>query len=103
MLIRDAKKVATCLGFGPRFLHSTGQVYKGGPNSGVFLQITADLSEDLQVPGHNYTFGTVIAAQAQADFEVLSGRSRRILQLHLGKDIAKNLHELAELIREATL
>ena len=77
VLIRDNKKVATCLGFGPRFLHSTGQAYKGGPNTGVFLQITADHSEDIQIPGHRYTFGLVITAQAQADFTVLAKRSRQ--------------------------
>jgi hypothetical protein len=100
-IIRDAKKVATCLGFGPRFLHSTGQVYKGGPNTGVFLQLTAEYTDDIQVPGHKYTFGTVIAAQAQADFEVLSARSRRILQINLGKNISQSLQHLFELIRRA--
>jgi transaldolase / glucose-6-phosphate isomerase len=99
--IRDNKKVATCLGFGPRFLHSTGQAYKGGPNTGVFLQITADCSEDIQIPGHCYTFGVVIAAQAQADFSVLANRSRRILRIHLGKDVRGGLQRLFELIQQA--
>jgi transaldolase / glucose-6-phosphate isomerase len=94
VLIRDTKKVATCLGFGPRFLHSTGQVYKGGPNIGVFLQITADFNEDLQVPTHAYTFGLVISAQAQADFTVLAKRSRRVLRIHLGKDVQGGLLSL---------
>lgn len=94
VIIRDTKKVATCLGFGPRFLHSTGQVYKGGPNTGVFLQITADFSEDLQVPSHTYTFGLVITAQAQADFTVLAKRSRRVLRIHLGKDVRSGLLSL---------
>ena len=62
--VRDKKKVATVLGFGPRFLHSTGQAYKGGPNSGVFLQITCEDAKDLPVPGQKYTFGVVKAAQA---------------------------------------
>ena len=74
---RRARSVATCLGFGPRFLHSTGQAYKGGPNSGVFLQITCDDAEDLPVPGPRYTFGVVKAAQARGDFEVLAERGRR--------------------------
>lgn len=102
VIIRDRKKVATCLGFGPRFLHSTGQAYKGGPNTGVFLQITADHPNDLQVPGHNYTFGLVIKAQAQSDFEVLAKRSRRVLRIHLGSDIKAGLAKLHEVINHAT-
>jgi hypothetical protein len=66
--VRDAKRVATCLGFGPRFLHSTGQAYTGGPNTGVFLQITCDDAVDLPVPGQNYTFGAVKAVQARGTF-----------------------------------
>jgi transaldolase/glucose-6-phosphate isomerase len=83
--VRDAKKVATCLGFGPRFLHSTGQAYKGGPNTGVFLQITCDEQSDLAVPGQSYTFGVVKSAQARGDFAVLAERGRRVLRVHLGK------------------
>jgi transaldolase / glucose-6-phosphate isomerase len=74
---------ATCLGFGPRFLHSTGQAYKGGPNTGVFLQITADDETDLAVPGQKYTFGVVKTAQARGDFQVLLDRGRRALRIHL--------------------
>ena len=85
---------ATCLGFGPRFLHSTGQAYKGGPNTGVFVQITCDDAEDLAVPGQKYTFGTVKAAQARGDFEVLSERRRRALRVHLGADVRKGLEAL---------
>ena len=81
--VRDKKRVATCLGFGPRFLHSTGQAYKGGPSSGVFLQITCDDDVDLPVPGQKYTFGTVKAAQARGDFQVLAERGRRALRVHL--------------------
>ena len=92
--IRDNRKVATCLGFGPRFLHSTGQAYKGGPNTGVFVQITCDDAEDLAVPGQKYTFGTVKAAQARGDFEVLSERRRRALRVHLGADVRKGLEAL---------
>ena len=99
--VRDAKKVATCLGFGPRFLHSTGQAYKGGPNSGVFLQITCDDAVDVPVPGQKYTFGVVKAAQARGDFQVLVERNRRALRIHLGADVAAGLTKLEQLIREA--
>ena len=97
-LVRDKKRVATCLGFGPRFLHSTGQAYKGGPNSGVFLQITADDAEDLQVPGQKYTFGVVKAAQARGDLQVLVERGRRALRIHLGADVGAGLTKLAAAI-----
>jgi transaldolase/glucose-6-phosphate isomerase len=100
LLIRDHEKVATCLGFGPRFLHSTGQAYKGGPNTGVFLQITADHSEDIQIPLHPYTFGAVITAQAQADFAVLIKRARRVLRIHLGKEVHAGLERLRECLRQ---
>lgn len=91
MTIRDHARVATCLGFGPRFLHSTGQLYKGGPNSGVFLQITADDGEDLPVPGHGFGFSVVKAAQARGDFDVLAERGRRALRIHLGLDVDAGL------------
>jgi len=81
--IRDRTRAATCLGFGPRFQHSTGQAYKGGPNSGVFLQITCDDPVDLDVPGHSYSFGLVKAAQARGDLAVLVERGRRALRVHL--------------------
>jgi transaldolase/glucose-6-phosphate isomerase len=93
-LVRDQKRVATCLGFGPRFLHSTGQAYKGGPNTGVFLQITCDDAADLPVPGQKYTFGIVKAAQARGDFQVLAVRHRRALRIHLGPDVARGLRQL---------
>ena len=96
--VRDARGVATCVGFGPRFLHSTGQAYKGGPNSGVFLQITCDHARDLQVPGHAYTFGVVEAAQARGDFEVLAERERRVLRVHLGGDVPTSLQHLRGLV-----
>jgi len=92
--LRDKKRVATCLGFGPRFLHSTGQAYKGGPNSGVFLQITCEDAADLPVPGQKYTFGVVKAAQARGDFQVLAERGRRALRVHLGKDVESGLSRL---------
>ena len=101
VLIRDTKKVATCLGFGPRFLHSTGQAYKGGPNTGVFIQITTDHAKDIPVPGHKYTFGLVIAAQAQSDFEVLVKRSRRALRIHIEGDLKEGLKKLHGFIKSA--
>src|SRR5208282_3167751 len=100
MAVRDRKRVATCLGFGPRFLHSTGQAYKGGPNSGVFLQITCDDANDLTVPGHKYTFGVVKAAQARGDFQVLAERKRRALRVHIGSDVKAGLAKLAELVKQ---
>jgi transaldolase/glucose-6-phosphate isomerase len=93
--VRDCKKVATCLGFGPRFLHSTGQAYKGGPNTGVFLQVTCDDAVDVPVPGQTYTFGVVKAAQARGDFQVLVDRKRRALRVHLGPDVTAGLDHLA--------
>src|SRR5216110_2071710 len=99
--VRDKKKVATVLGFGPRFLHSTGQAYKGGPNSGVFLQITGDDAKDLPVPGQKYTFGIVKAAQARGDFAVLSERGRRALRVHLGKNLKAGLATLSKAVQKA--
>jgi transaldolase/glucose-6-phosphate isomerase len=99
--VRDKKKVATVLGFGPRFLHSTGQAYKGGPNSGVFLQITCDDAKDLPVPGQKYTFGIVKAAQARGDFAVLAERGRRALRVHLGKNVKAGLSRLAKAVQKA--
>jgi transaldolase/glucose-6-phosphate isomerase len=100
-VIRDRTRAATCLGFGPRFLHSTGQAYKGGPNSGVFLQITCDDPEDLPVPGQAYTFGIVKAAQARGDFEVLAERGRRALRVHLPALPAAGLAALARAVTAA--
>ncbi|HXL21479.1 MAG TPA: bifunctional transaldolase/phosoglucose isomerase [Candidatus Dormibacteraeota bacterium] len=99
--VRDTKKVATCLGFGPRFLHSTGQAYKGGPNSGVFLQITCDDAKDLPVPGQKFTFGVVKAAQARGDFAVLAERGRRALRVHLGKNVKAGLATLSKAVAQA--
>ncbi len=98
--IRDKTRAATCLGFGPRFQHSTGQAYKGGPNSGVFLQITCDDQADIDVPGHSYSFGVVKAAQASGDLEVLVERGRRALRIHL-KDVDAGLAELVRATDEA--
>jgi transaldolase / glucose-6-phosphate isomerase len=96
--ILQSKLVATCLGFGPRFLHSTGQAYKGGANNGVFLQITSDDAQDFPVPEQKFTFGIVKAAQARGDFQVLLDRERRALRVHLGADVAKGLESLNDLI-----
>lgn len=99
--VRDKKKVATVLGFGPRFLHSTGQAYKGGPNTGVFLQITCNEPKDLAVPGQKYTFGVVKAAQARGDFAVLAERGRRALRVHLGKNLKLALSTLSKAVQKA--
>jgi transaldolase/glucose-6-phosphate isomerase len=99
--VRDTKKVATVLGFGPRFLHSTGQAYKGGPNTGVFLQITCDDAKDFPVPGQKYTFGVVKAAQARGDFAVLAERGRRALRVHLGKNLKSGLATLTKAVQKA--
>jgi transaldolase / glucose-6-phosphate isomerase len=99
--VRDKKGVATCLGFGPRFLHSTGQAYKGGPNSGVFLQITCDDSVELPVPGQKFTFGLVKAAQARGDFQVLADRGRRALRVHLGSNVKAGLATLQAAVQKA--
>jgi transaldolase/glucose-6-phosphate isomerase len=98
--IRDKTHAATCLGFGPRFQHSTGQAYKGGPNSGIFLQVTCDDPTDIDVPGHSYSFGIVKAAQARGDLEVLAERGRRALRIHV-KNVDAGLTELARAIDEA--
>jgi len=98
--VLDKKGAATCLGFGPRFLHSTGQAYKAGHNTGVFLQVTCD-DPFLGVPGSKYSFGVVKAAQARGDFQVLSDRARRALRVHLGKDVAAGLETLQRAVSEA--
>jgi transaldolase / glucose-6-phosphate isomerase len=99
--LRDSRHVATCAGFGPRFLHSTGQAYKGGPDSGVFLQITADDAKDLPVPGQKASFGVIKAAQARGDFDVLTERGRRALRIHLKGDLKSGLKMLDAAITEA--
>ena len=98
--IGEATGAATCLGFGPRFQHSSGQAYKGGPNSGVVLQITCDHAADVDVPGHGYSFGVVEAAQARGDLEVLVERGRRALRVHL-HDVDTGLKDLARAMDEA--
>jgi transaldolase/glucose-6-phosphate isomerase len=92
--VRDGTNAATCLGFGPRFPHSTGQAYKGGPNTGLFLQITCDDASDIAVPGQKYSFGVVKAAEARGDFAVLVERDRRALRVHLGANVRDGLNTL---------
>lgn len=99
--ILESKQVATVLGFGPRFLHSTAQAYKGGPNSGLFLQITCDAEPDLAIPGQTYTFGMVKSAQARGDFETLAEGHRRTLRIHLGPDLDKDLDHLRDIVAAA--
>ncbi|WP_316169171.1 bifunctional transaldolase/phosoglucose isomerase [Bradyrhizobium sp. SZCCHNRI1058] len=99
--LRDAKHLATCAEFGPRFLHSTGQAYKGGPDSGVFLQITADDAQDLPIPGQKASFGVIKAAQARGDFDVLTERGRRALRVHLKGNLKSGLKMLDSAISEA--
>lgn len=99
--IRDTRQVATCVEYGPRFLHSTGQAYKGGPNSGVFLQLTCDEPADLAVPGRKFTFGVVKAAQARGDLAVLTDRGRRVIRLHLGSDLNRALTKLQSALSAA--
>ncbi|MCW5701686.1 MAG: bifunctional transaldolase/phosoglucose isomerase [Bradyrhizobium sp.] len=99
--VRDARHLATCAEFGPRFLHSTGQTYKGGPDNGVFLQITADENKDLKVPGQKASFGVIKAAQARGDFDVLTERGRRALRVHLKGDLAAGLKALDAAIAAA--
>jgi len=99
--VRDRLKAATVVGFGPRFLHSTGQAYKGGPNTGVFLQITARPAADLGVPGRKASFGVIEAAQARGDFDVLAERGRRLLRVDLGADIPGGLARLGKAVARA--
>ena len=89
---------ATCLGFGPRFLHSTGQAYKGGANNGVFLQITSDDAVDFDVPEQKFSFGVVKAAQARGDFHVLLDRKRRALRVHLTENVSDDLRKIISML-----
>ena len=99
---RDRTRNATTVGYGPRFLHSTGQLHKGGPNTGVFLQLTADAQADLPVPGESYTFATLRDAQALGDLQVLKRRGRRVLRVHLGADVDAGLEALTDALAGET-
>lgn len=99
--LRDALRVATTLGFGPRYLHSTGQLHKGGPDTGLFLFITADDPEELPIPGQGYGFSTLKRAQALGDLRSLQGRGRRVLRIHLGRDVPAGLEALVAAVEGA--
>ena len=98
--VRAATQAATTVGYGPRFLHSTGQLHKGGPNTAVCLQITAEISGDVPIPGSPYSFGTFIRAQAIGDVRSLQGHGRRVLRVHLGADSARGLAALAQALAD---
>ena len=99
--MRDRKHLATCLGFGPRFLHSTGQLHKGGPNTGIFIQITADDSEDVAVPGEAFDFSILKQAQALGDLQSLARHGRRVVRLHLGRDTKAGLDYVLRVVDSA--
>ncbi|MBI4483730.1 MAG: bifunctional transaldolase/phosoglucose isomerase [Acidobacteria bacterium] len=94
--LRNRLRLATTLGYGPRFLHSTGQLHKGGPSTGLFLQLVDDCREDLPVPESDYTFGALIRAQALGDYQALRQRGRRVLRVNLGSDVAGGLDRFSE-------
>ena len=102
-LVRDAKRVATTVGYGPRFLHSTGQLHKGGPNTGVFIQITAGEGEDVMIPGESYSFGTLAAAQALGDMKSLTTRNRRVIRIHVGLDVENGVKRIQKAVERALL
>ena len=93
--------MATTLGYGPRFLHSTWQLHKGGPNSGVFIQVTCDDAEDLAIPDEPYSFGVLKSAQALGDLQSLTSRQRRVIRVHVGSDVMKGLARLEQAIESA--
>ena len=97
-MIGKRLKIATTLGYGPRFLHSTGQLHKGGPRNGVFIQITAEDADDLSIPGENYSFGVLKRAQALGDFQSLSHRGFRVMRLHFGGDFGKDFKNFLDFI-----
>ncbi|HYN84523.1 MAG TPA: hypothetical protein VER32_04675, partial [Pyrinomonadaceae bacterium] len=99
--LREVTGCAVTSGYGPRYLHSTGQLHKGGPDTGVFLQLTAPDREDSEVPGEAYTFGSLKRAQALGDFRALAARGRRVLRVDLGADALKGLEQLLAAVGEA--
>ena len=101
--VRDAKQVATTVGYGPRFLHSTGQLHKGGPNTGVFIQITAGEREDLMIPGEPYSFGILAAAQALGDMKSLTTRHRRVIRIHVGVDVESGVKRIQQAVERAVV
>ena len=99
--IRDEHRVATTLGFGPRFLHSTGQLHKGGPDSGLYIQVTTDDTVDVPIPGQPFTFSILKQAQAQGDLQSLRDHGRRVIRLHLSGDLALGLSRLTDSVIHA--
>ncbi len=99
ILVGDRMRIATTVGYGPRYLHSTGQLHKGGTNKGFFLLLTSDIDEDTGIPGQPYTFGMLMRAQALGDFEALRKHRRRVLRVHLSGDAPMGLAALEEVIR----
>jgi glucose-6-phosphate isomerase/transaldolase/glucose-6-phosphate isomerase len=93
-LVMERYKIATTLGFGPRYLHSTGQLHKGGPNSGLFLQMVVDHPQDLDIPGHPFTFGVLNDAQSLGDFQALQDAGRRAVRVRLGTDTEAGVMKL---------
>ena len=98
--IRNVYLVATTLGFGPRFLHSTGQLHKGGPNNVVVVQLTSDDVTDVDIPGRAFSFGVLKQAQALGDASALSSRKRRAIRIHLKKDVIAGIHRVKQAVRE---
>ncbi|HST03891.1 MAG TPA: transaldolase, partial [Chloroflexia bacterium] len=101
LAIRDTLRVATTFGYGPRYLHSTGQLHKGGANKGAFIQITCDPRRDLPIPGQNFTFGTLIRAQSMGDMQSLRKHGRRIIRLHITGDHSVGVERIRQAIRES--
>lgn len=102
LAIRDATQLATTLDFGPRFLHSTGQLHKGGPNTGLFLEIIDHASHDLPVPSTDYDFGKLVTAQSLGDYLALTQRDRRTILVCLGEDGSKALESVVAAVKAAT-
>ncbi len=97
--LRDRMRLAATMGYGPRFLHSTGQLHKGGPNSILVLQLVDEPAEDLPVPETDYAFGKLIRAQALGDFTALKQRKRRVLRINLGRDTESGLKQVLDIVR----
>jgi hypothetical protein len=100
-VVRDQTRAATTLGYGPRFLHSTGQYHKGGPGTGLFLQLTCEDSTDVVIPGEPYTFGVLKRAQALGDLQALRDHGRRVFHVSLGEDVAAGLVRLRDAVAPA--
>lgn len=100
-ILQGRLRLATTLGYGPRFLHSTGQLHKGGPDTGLFLQLVDDQGQDVPVPETDYSFGTLVHAQALGDYEALRRKNRRVIRIHLGRDLSAGLRQLLMAIETA--